>query len=115
MPWAGADRPRHRYYDTARMPLWVAEKLHPEELMMSDPTIPAPDAVHRGAVQLSTALRLSTLLPPEQDAIFSILAVLNAAEKRLGMGPSSSAYQASLLASVVDTYRRALAELGRRR
>jgi hypothetical protein len=39
---------------------------------VSDPAAPDPNQVHRGAVALTTALRLSTLLPREQGAIFSI-------------------------------------------
>ena len=80
---------------------------------MADPSTPNPTQVHRGALALTTALRISTLLPREQDAIFSILRSLKAVDERLRRDPSSNAYQASLLASVLDTYRRALAELGR--
>jgi hypothetical protein len=65
---------------------------------------------------LTTALRLSTLLPHEQDAIFSILRSLNAANEQLrgeAGQPYSHAYVASVLATILDTFRRELANLGR--
>jgi hypothetical protein len=37
---------------------------------MSHPALPTPAAVQRGAAALGTALRLSTLLPREQEAVF---------------------------------------------
>jgi hypothetical protein len=79
-----------------------------------DQSVPDPIAVHRGAIQLTTALRLSTLLPHEQDAIFSILRSLNTADEQLRGegGHYSHAYVASVLATILDTYRRALANLG---
>ncbi len=46
------------------------------ELTMTDPA-----QVQRGAVALTTALRISTLLPRERDAIFSILRTLNTADE----------------------------------
>jgi hypothetical protein len=64
---------------------------------------------------LSTALRISTLLPREQDAIFSILRSLNTADEQLRgqEGPYSHAQVARVLATILDTYRRELANLGR--
>ena len=82
---------------------------------MTDPAPPDPIEVHRGAVALATALRISTLLPREQEAIFSILRSLNTTDEQLRREgqASSSAYAASLLGTIVATYRRALADLGR--
>jgi hypothetical protein len=86
---------------------------------MIDPTTPGrpdPIRVHRGAMALNTALRLSTLLPREQEAIFSVLRSLNAADEQLRRQagqPDSDAYLASLLATMLDNYRRELASLGR--
>jgi hypothetical protein len=88
----------------------------PRELTMSDPTPPDPAQVQRGAVALTTALRISTLLPREQDAIFSILQSLNTADELLrhqASQPNSDVYVASSLVSIVDNYRRELANLGR--
>jgi hypothetical protein len=48
---------------------------------MTDPTTPNPTQVQRGSVVLTTALRISTLLPREQEAIFSILRTLNTADE----------------------------------
>jgi len=82
---------------------------------MSGTTVPDPNHVHRGAIALSTALRLSTLLPQEQQAIFAILRSLNSAEQQLHHPAGqlvSDAYAASLLAAIVDTYRPELAQLG---
>jgi hypothetical protein len=83
---------------------------------VTDPNVPDPTAVHRGAVVLTTALRLSTLFPHEQEAIFSILRSLHAADevlRRQSSQPNSDAYVASSLVWVVQNYRRALAHLGR--
>ena len=80
---------------------------------MTDPSVPDPIAIHRGVIRLTTALRLSTLLPPEQDVVFSILRALNAVDEEVRRKPSTSSYHASLLAWVLDTYGRALGELGR--
>ena len=74
-----------------------------------------PARVQRGAVALTTALRISTLLPRERDAIFSILRTLNTADElmpRLAAQPGSDAYGMRLLAAIVDNYRRELANLG---
>lgn len=82
---------------------------------MSDPVAPDPNQVHRGAMALATALRLSTLLPHEQAAIFSILRILNAADEQLRRQEGehySHVYLASVLATIMDTYRRELANLG---
>ena len=83
---------------------------------MTDPTTPGPTQVHRGAMALTTALRLSTLLPHEQEALFAILRSLNAADEQL-RGQSgqahSNAYAASMLSTILDTYRRELAGLAR--
>jgi hypothetical protein len=86
------------------------------ELTMTDPTTPNPTHVRRGSVVLTTALRVSTLLPGEQDAIFSILRTLNTADEllpRLADKPGSDAYGMRLLSGIVDNYRRELANLGR--
>ena len=83
---------------------------------MTDTTPPDPNRIHRGAMALTTALRLSTLLPHEQDAIFSILRSLNAADEQLRGQPGqpySHAYIANVLTTILDTYRRELANLGR--
>ena len=86
---------------------------------MTDPTTPGrpdPNRVHRGAMALNTALRLSTLLPREQEAIFSVLRSLNAADEQLRRQagqPDSDAYAASILATMLDNYRRELANLAR--
>ena len=83
---------------------------------MSDPAAPDPNQVHRGAIALASALRLSTLLPHEQSAIFSILRTLNTADQQLrgeAGQPYSHAYVASVLATILDTYRRELANLSR--
>ena len=74
-----------------------------------------PAQVQRGAVALTTALRISTLLPRERDAIFSILRTLKTADElmpRLAAQPGSDAYGMRLLAAIVDNYRRELANLG---
>jgi len=83
---------------------------------VSDPAAPDPAQIHRGAVTLTTALRLSTLLPREQETIFSILRSLNTADEllpRLVGQPGSDAYAARVLVAIVDNYRRELANLGR--
>ena len=83
---------------------------------MADPSTPDPTPVHRGAVALTTALRISTLLPREQEAIFSILRSLNSTDEQLRQqeGQSGSEANASrLLAMILDNYRRALASLSR--
>ena len=83
---------------------------------MSDPDALDPAQVQRGAVALTTALRLSTLLPRGQAAIFSILRSLNTADellRRQASQPNSDVYVASSLVSIVDNYRRELANLGR--
>jgi hypothetical protein len=82
---------------------------------MTDPTTPNPTHVQRGSVVLTTALRISTLLPREQDAIFSILRTLNTADEllpRLAAQAGSDAYGMRLLVAIVDNYRRELANLG---
>jgi hypothetical protein len=82
---------------------------------MTDPATPNPAHVQRGAAVLTTALRISTLLPREQEAIFSILRTLNTAEEwlpRLAAQPGSDAYGTRLLVAIVDNYRRELANLG---
>ena len=81
---------------------------------MSSPAAPDPYAVHRGAVALTTALRLSTLLPREQDAVFAVFRALNAADQQLRheTGAYSHAEIARTLATILDTYRRVLANLG---
>ena len=83
---------------------------------MSDPAAPDPAQMQRGSVALTTALRISTLLPAEQEAIFSILRSLNTADEllpRLAGQPGWDAYPARLLVAIVDNYRRELAHLGR--
>ena len=83
---------------------------------MIDPTTPNPADVQRGAAALTSALRISTLLPREQDAIFSILHSLKTADEwlpRLAGQPGSDAYTTRLLTAIVDNYRRELANLGR--
>jgi hypothetical protein len=83
---------------------------------MTDPATPNPADVQRGEAALTTALRISTLLPREQDAIFSILHSLNTADEwlpHLAGQPNSDAYAMRLLAAIVDNYRRELANLGR--
>jgi hypothetical protein len=50
---------------------------------MTDPATPNPADVQRGEAALRTALRISTLLPGEHDAIFSILHSLNTADEWL--------------------------------
>ena len=71
--------------------------------------------MHRGSVALTTALRLSTLLPREQEVIFSILRNLNTADEllpRLAGQPDAGGYAARVLAAIVDNYRWKLADLG---
>ena len=71
--------------------------------------------MQRGAVALTTALRISTLLPREQEAIFSILRSLNTADQQLRGQEGehdSYVYVTSVLATILDTYRRELANLG---
>ena len=83
---------------------------------MSDPAASDPARIHRGAVALASAVRISTLLPGEQEAIFSILRSLNTAAEllpRLVGQPGWDAYPARLLVAIVDNYRRELAHLGR--
>lgn len=83
---------------------------------MADPITPDPTAVRRGAVVLTNALRISTLLPHEQDVIFSILRSLRSADELLlGLAghPDVDAYAARLLDMIVDNYRRKLSDLGR--
>ena len=83
---------------------------------MSDPAAPDPAQIQRGAVALTTAVRISTLLPREQEAISSILRSLNTADEllpRLAGQPGWDAYPARLLVAIVDNYRRELAHLGR--
>src|SRR6478609_2956897 len=70
---------------------------------MIDSTTPNPAAVHRGAAALTSALRISTLLPREQDAIFSILHSLKTADEwlpRLAGQPGSEAYTTRLLTAI---------------
>ena len=84
---------------------------------MTDPTAPTepnPLAVQCGAVALTTALRISTLLPREQEVIFSILRSLNKADELLGPlagQADADSYAARLLTAVVHNYRRELAKL----
>ena len=83
---------------------------------MADPKTPDPTQVHRGAVALTTALRISTLLPREQEAIFSILRTLNGADEQLRRQegqPRSDPVEEGLLHTIIATYRRALAGLAR--
>ncbi len=83
---------------------------------MADPKTPDPTQVHRGAVALTTALRISTLLPREQEAIFSILRTLNGADEQLRRQerqPRSDPVDEDLLHTIIATYRRALADLAR--
>src|SRR3954451_12175595 len=78
---------------------------------MTDPATPNPADVQRGEAALTTALRISTLLPREQDAIFSILHSLNTADEwlpRLAGQPNSDTYAMRLLAAIVDNYRSAI-------
>ena len=80
------------------------------------PRCPDPAQIQRGVVALSTAVRISTLLPGEQEAIFSILRSLNTADEllpRLVGQPGWDAYPARLLVAIVDNDRRELANLGR--
>jgi hypothetical protein len=73
---------------------------------MTDPATPNPADVQRGEAALTTALRISTLLPGEQDAIFSILHSLNTADEwlpHLAGQPNSDAYAMRLLATIVTT------------
>lgn len=86
------------------------------EVTVADPSTPDLALVHRGALALTTALRISTLLPREQEAIFSILHSLNRVDQQLRrqeQQPDSNAYAAALLVTIVDTYRRELANLAR--
>jgi hypothetical protein len=83
---------------------------------VSDLAAPDPAQMQRGSVALTAALRISTLLPGEQEAIFSILRSLNTADELLPLlvgQPGSDAYPARLLFAIVDNYRRELANLGR--
>jgi hypothetical protein len=83
---------------------------------MTDRTTPNPTHVQRGSVVLTTALRLSTLLPREQEAIFSILRALDTADEwlpRLAAQPDSDAHGMRMLAAIVGNYRRMPANLGR--
>jgi hypothetical protein len=76
---------------------------------MTDPTTPSPAQVQRGVAELTTALRFSTRLPREQEAIFSILRTLDTADEwlpRLAAQPGADAYGMRLLAAIVDNYRR---------
>jgi hypothetical protein len=101
-----------------RPPLGVeqVETSSPRELTVSDPAAPDPAQIQRGSVALTSALRLSTLLPREQEAIFSVLRSLTTADDllpRLVGVPGWDAYPARLLVAIVDNYRRELANLGR--
>ncbi len=83
---------------------------------MSNPALPDPAAVQRGVAALGTALRLSTLLPHEQEAVFAILRALNAADEAM-FGPATDAEDghgraAGILISLIDTYRHAVDALG---
>jgi len=83
---------------------------------MTDPATPNPADVQRGVAALTTALRFSTLVPREQEAIFSILRTLDTADEwlpRLAAQPGADAYGMRMLAAIVDNYRRELANLGR--
>ena len=83
---------------------------------MSDPADPDPAQIQRGAVALTTAVRISTLLPGEQEAISSFLRSLNTADEllpRLVGQPGWDAYPARVLVAIVDNYRRELSHLGR--
>ena len=87
-----------------------------EGAIVTTPGAADSTAIHRGKIALATALRLSTLLPREQDAIFSILRSLNSADELLRRqydNLASDAFAASMLESMLDTYRRELANLGR--
>ena len=77
-------------------------------------TTPDPIQVQCGSVALTTALRLSTLLPREQEAIFSILRILNSADeqqRRQEGQPRADSFDAGLLHTIIATYRRALGDL----
>jgi hypothetical protein len=83
---------------------------------VAEPKTPDPTQVHRGAVALTTALRISTLLPREQEAIFSILRILNGADEQLRrqeVQPRSEPFDEGLLHTIIATYRRALTDLAR--
>jgi hypothetical protein len=83
---------------------------------VAEPKTPDPTQVHRGAVALTTALRISTLLPREQEAIFSILRTLNGVDEQLRRQegqPRSDPVDEGLLHTIITTYRRALADLAR--
>ena len=65
---------------------------------------------------LTTALRISTLLPREQEAIFSILRILNSTDEQLRRQedqPRSDPCDAGLRHTIIATYRRALTDLAR--
>jgi hypothetical protein len=83
---------------------------------MNHPETPDPTQVHHGAVALTTALRISTLLPREQEAISSSLRILNSTDEQLRRQegqPRSDPCDAGLLHTIIATYRRALADLAR--
>ncbi len=80
---------------------------------MSHPTTPDPDAVARGAELLEHELRRSLIMPRPAETFRTILRMLDAAYQALTM-PADDPYAtaAGVAVSLVDGYRRALAELG---
>ena len=96
----------------------IPEKSESRDGRASWPTRERPTRLRYTAapVALTTALRISTLLPREQEAIFSILRILNGADEQLRrqeVQPRSEPFDEGLLNTIIATYRRALADLAR--
>jgi hypothetical protein len=82
---------------------------------MSHPSIPDPAAVARGAELIEHELQRSMIMPRPAAALRSILRHLAAAFEALSNPADDQdpyATAAGIAISLVDNYRRALAELG---
>jgi hypothetical protein len=82
---------------------------------MSHPALPDPAAVARGSQIIEHELQRSLIMPRPAECIRSILRMLDAAYELLRQPTDDRnpyALAAGIAVSVVDGYRRALAELG---
>ena len=85
---------------------------------MSNSALPDPDDVARGAEIIERELKRSLIMPRPAMCIRSILRMLDAAYELLRQPTddrNTYAVAAGIAVSLVDGYRRALAELGARR
>jgi hypothetical protein len=85
---------------------------------VSHPALPDPAAVARGAEMIERELKRTLIMPLPAECIRSILRMLDAAYALLGQPTDARnpyALAAGIAVSLVDGYRRALAELGTER